>query len=302
MTPRDRLQRLVDLGRKTLRYWWLVARVRGRGRRSVARVRAASGRSSSSPTRCSATASGSRRTVAHQPRGSKSQRNIGEQLPRAGCSRACSSRRSSRIRSSTRSRDEKDHRARRSTSCAQAIKFRRAAATRSASSTPTPIRDRAKARHGEADEAAAGEGRGAAQRTSAQATVEFAMQQKEDADEPARKNETGARRVPREASRVRAGRRTAATGAEGAADPRDHDQGDRRRRTRASTHSSASASASRRASTRRPTHRRFAFPRRRRPRRSPPKPRSAKRAAELAAANRELEDALSQVHRASTRR
>ena len=24
MTPRDRLQRLVDLGRKTLRYWWLV--------------------------------------------------------------------------------------------------------------------------------------------------------------------------------------------------------------------------------------------------------------------------------------
>src|ERR1044071_2668083 len=25
MTPRDRLQRLVDLGRKTLRYWWLIA-------------------------------------------------------------------------------------------------------------------------------------------------------------------------------------------------------------------------------------------------------------------------------------
>src|SRR5690242_8135278 len=25
VTPRDRLQRLVDLGRKTLRYWWLVA-------------------------------------------------------------------------------------------------------------------------------------------------------------------------------------------------------------------------------------------------------------------------------------
>src|ERR1051325_8620737 len=25
MTPRDRLQNLVDLGRKTLRYWWLVA-------------------------------------------------------------------------------------------------------------------------------------------------------------------------------------------------------------------------------------------------------------------------------------
>lgn len=24
-TPRDRLERLVDLGRKTLRYWWLVA-------------------------------------------------------------------------------------------------------------------------------------------------------------------------------------------------------------------------------------------------------------------------------------
>ena len=23
MTPRDKLQRLVDLGRKTLRYWWL---------------------------------------------------------------------------------------------------------------------------------------------------------------------------------------------------------------------------------------------------------------------------------------
>ena len=25
ITPRDRLQRLVDLGRKTWRYWWLVA-------------------------------------------------------------------------------------------------------------------------------------------------------------------------------------------------------------------------------------------------------------------------------------
>ncbi|HET9992655.1 MAG TPA: hypothetical protein VFQ65_29175, partial [Kofleriaceae bacterium] len=25
ITPRDRLQRLVDLGRKTTRYWWLVA-------------------------------------------------------------------------------------------------------------------------------------------------------------------------------------------------------------------------------------------------------------------------------------
>src|SRR5277367_1105638 len=25
LTPRDRLQRLVDLGGKTLRYWWLVA-------------------------------------------------------------------------------------------------------------------------------------------------------------------------------------------------------------------------------------------------------------------------------------
>src|SRR5688572_33247323 len=25
ITPRDRLQRLADLGRKTLRYWWLVA-------------------------------------------------------------------------------------------------------------------------------------------------------------------------------------------------------------------------------------------------------------------------------------
>ena len=24
-TPRDRLQRLVDLARKTLRYWWLIA-------------------------------------------------------------------------------------------------------------------------------------------------------------------------------------------------------------------------------------------------------------------------------------
>src|SRR5690349_14459706 len=24
VTPRDRLQRLVDLGRKTLRYWWLI--------------------------------------------------------------------------------------------------------------------------------------------------------------------------------------------------------------------------------------------------------------------------------------
>src|SRR5688572_26143289 len=24
-TPRDRLQRLLDLGRKTIRYWWLVA-------------------------------------------------------------------------------------------------------------------------------------------------------------------------------------------------------------------------------------------------------------------------------------
>src|SRR5262245_46929083 len=25
MTPRDKLQRLVDIGRKTTRYWWLVA-------------------------------------------------------------------------------------------------------------------------------------------------------------------------------------------------------------------------------------------------------------------------------------
>src|SRR5262245_57984243 len=25
ITPRDRLQRLVDLGRKTARYWWLIA-------------------------------------------------------------------------------------------------------------------------------------------------------------------------------------------------------------------------------------------------------------------------------------
>ena len=35
ITPRDRLQRLVDLGRKTLGYWWLIARSRS----SAARCR-----------------------------------------------------------------------------------------------------------------------------------------------------------------------------------------------------------------------------------------------------------------------
>ena len=152
------------------------------------------------------------------------------------------------------------------------------------------------ARHREAHEAAAGQGRGRCATSKRQATVDFATQQKETASTELRKREQAlAEFLAKHPEFAQdANRQPRAPRCARSATP----QADRSTGQHAALRARAPArSASRRGSMRRPTRRRSASPRRRRPRRSPPRRTSARRSASSRPRNRELEEALLEVHR-----